>query len=75
VIALRLIELEIEIIIFSNERGGAEEFSNNFHANNFKSGVKKGRENPKATAINSAFKADIQIITIQPNLNKEQVEI
>jgi hypothetical protein len=68
VIALRLIELEIEIVIFSNKRGGVEEFSNNFHANkiqnNFKSGAKKGKENQKATAINSAFKADIQIITI-----------
>jgi hypothetical protein len=56
-----------------------EEFSNNFHANkiqnNFKLGAKKGKETQKVTAINSAFKADIQIITIHPNLNKEQVEI
>ncbi len=78
-IALRLIELEIEILIFSYERGGVEEFSNNFHANkiqnNLKSGAKKVRKTQKAPAINSAFKGDIQIITIHPNLNKEQVEI
>jgi hypothetical protein len=49
VIALRLIELEIEIVIFSNERGGVEEF---FHANYFKSGAKMVKESQKATAIN-----------------------
>ncbi len=50
-IALRLIELEIEIVIFNNERGGVEEFSNNFHANkiqnNFKSGAKMAKKPKK----------------------------
>jgi hypothetical protein len=54
---------------------GLKSFSNNFHANNVKSGANKGNQTQKVTAINSAFKVDIQIITIHPNLNKEQVEI
>jgi hypothetical protein len=48
VIALRLIELEIEIVIFSDERGGVEGFSNNFHANKIQIRCgKKGKETQK----------------------------
>jgi hypothetical protein len=54
---------------------GWKSLPNNCHANNVKSGANKGKETQKTTSINSAFKAEIQIITIHPNLNKEQVEI